>query len=62
MSAWTDNPHKKATWQKPDAYSASMAHPRKYPKVMLLRSSCGHVLGVGLVWKRQSFVAWKRCY
>jgi hypothetical protein len=39
----------------------SLASPRNRPKAVILRSSCGHVLGVGLIWKRQRYITWKAC-
>lgn len=47
-------------WIRPLAYSASVADPVPTPRPVLLRGSCGHVLGVGLVWRRQRYIAWKR--
>ena len=53
--------HRRARWQWPDAYSASIADPPRRPRPVILRSSCGHVLGVGILWRRQRYIAWKRC-
>lgn len=62
MSVSTNAPiHRRARWQWPDAYSASLAEPRRFPRAVVLRSSCGHMLGVGIVWRRQRYIAWKRC-
>lgn len=61
MSIYTDKPHTRAEWMRPIAYSASVADPPRWPRPVVLRSSCGHVLGVGVVGRRQRFVAWKRC-
>jgi hypothetical protein len=46
---------------RPIAYSSTVADPPRLPRPTLLRSPCGHVLGVGIVWRRQRFVAWKAC-
>lgn len=61
MNAYTDKPHTKATWIRPIVYSASLAEPRSKPRVKILRSSCHHALGVGLVWRRQRYLTWKAC-
>lgn len=62
MTAYTNAPpHRRARWIRPIAYSASVAAPPTWPRPVILRSSCGHVLGIGLVWRRQRYVAWKRC-
>lgn len=61
MISTSSKPHAKARWQWPDAYSSGIASPLKRPRLMFLRSSCGHVLGAGTVWKRQRFIAWKTC-
>lgn len=61
MPAFTNAPHARARWSWPIAYSASVADPPRWLRPVLLRSSCGHLLGVGLVWHRQRYVAWKRC-
>ena len=53
--------HSRATWARPMAYRTTVAHPPRLPRLVVLRSSCGHALGVGYVWKRQGFVTWKRC-
>lgn len=62
MSVTSNGPiHRRARWRRPIAYSASVADPPRRPRLVLLRSSCRHVLGVGLVWRRQRYLAWKRC-
>ena len=53
--------HHKAKWRKPDAYHTSVAHPLRYPRPVILRSSCGHIIGIGYVFKKQGYVAWKQC-
>lgn len=53
--------HTRARWMRPSAYSASVADPPPHPRLVVLRSSCGHVLGVGVVGRRQRYLAWKRC-
>ena len=53
--------HRRARWVRPWVYAATMSQPLRRPRVTVLRSSCGHVLGVGLVWRRQQYAAWKRC-
>lgn len=62
MIASTSGPiHRRARWRWPDAYSASVADPPPHPHPVLLRNTCGHVLGVGIVGRRQRFLVWKRC-
>jgi hypothetical protein len=62
MSAMTNGPiHHRARWTMPRAYSSSVADPPQRPRLVLLKSSCGHVLGVGVVGQRQRYLAWKRC-
>ena len=53
--------HTRAHWMRPIAYSSSIAKPFRRPRLVLLRSSCGPVLGVGIAWRRQRYLAWKRC-
>jgi hypothetical protein len=57
----TDRPHARAQWRRPIAYATSVADPPRVPRPVLLRSSCGHVLGVGVVGKRQRFIAVRKC-
>lgn len=61
MSTVTTRTHDRARWTRPRAYSTSLASPRRRPSFVILRSSCGHMLGVGLVWRRQRYLAWKAC-
>lgn len=61
MSNMTNRVHDHARWVRPRAYSASMAFPQTRPRLVILRSSCGHMLGVGIVGKRQRYLAWKTC-
>lgn len=62
MSVSTSGPvHRRARWTRPHAYSASVADPPPRARPVVLRSSCGHLLGVGIVGRRQRFLAWKRC-
>lgn len=62
MIAMTNGPiHHRARWTFPRAYSSSVADPPRLPRLVVLRSSCGHVLGVGVVGRRQRCLAWKRC-
>lgn len=53
--------HERARWVTPRAYRSSVATPPRFPRLVILRSSCGHALGVGYVWKHQGFIAWKAC-
>ena len=55
-----DRPHSRAKWRRPIVYATSVAEPPRFPRLIVLRSSCGHALGVGLVWRRQRYLAWKR--
>ena len=62
MESMTNGPtHEKARWTRPRAYRSSLAQPRKTPQIKWLRSSCNHVLGIALIWKNQSIIAWKAC-
>jgi hypothetical protein len=62
MNAANNGPiHHRARWIRPHAYSATVANPPPRPRPVVLRSSCGHVLGVGIVGRRQRYIAWKRC-
>lgn len=54
-------PHRRARLRRPTYTNASVASPPKRPRLMLLRSSCGHVLGVALVGRRQRVVQWAAC-
>lgn len=53
--------HSKASWRRPTYVNASMADPLPFPRPVLLRSSCGHILGAGVVGRRQRFIQWKSC-
>jgi hypothetical protein len=55
----TNRPAHRPRWRF-DAYAASVAQPRR-PRPVVLRSSCGHVLGVGIVGRRQRYLAWRTC-
>lgn len=57
----TNRPHSRAQWTRPRAYSASLASPRRHPSLTILRGTCGHALGLGLVWRRQRYLTWKAC-
>lgn len=57
----TARTHDRARWVRPLAYSTSLANPFSRPRLVILRSSCGHMLGVGVVWKRQAYLTWKAC-
>lgn len=48
-------------WRRPLAYATSVAAPPRRPRLILLRGSCGHLLGAGIVWHRQRYLAWKAC-
>jgi hypothetical protein len=62
MTVSTNAPvHRRATWRRPDVYSATVADPPRRPRLVVLRTSCGHALGIGLVWRRQRYLVWKRC-
>lgn len=54
-------PHRRASWRRPIAYSTTVADPPRIPRPVLLRSSCGHLLGIGWLGGRQSYIAWRRC-
>ena len=59
---FSDGPtHRRAKWRGVGTASARPCWRCRRWAAVLLRSSCGHVLGVGIVGKRQRFVAWKRC-
>jgi hypothetical protein len=61
MTNTSDRIHHRARWVRPRAYSTSVADAPRRPRFVILRSSCGHVLGVGIVGKRQSYLAWRSC-
>lgn len=62
MTAYTNAPvHTKAHWRTPLAYRTSMANPRRFPRPVILRSSCKHFLGVGYAWRKQGYITWKTC-
>lgn len=46
---------------RPSVYSATVADPPRLPRPVLLRYSCGHVGGIGIVWRRQRYLRWARC-
>lgn len=58
---YTDQPHAKAAWRRPIAYRSALADQRRLPRPVLLRSSCGHVLGVGYIWRKQGFITVRTC-
>jgi hypothetical protein len=53
--------HHRARWRRPIAYRDTVADPPRLPRLVLLRSTCGHMLGLGYVWRHQGYIAWKRC-
>ena len=57
----SDQHHAKPTWRRPIAYRTSLAEPRRLPRPVVLRSSCGHALGLGYVWRKQGYVAVRSC-
>jgi hypothetical protein len=62
VTASTNTPaHARARWVLPHVYSASVADPPPRPRPVVLRSSCGHALGVGVVGRRQRYLAWATC-
>lgn len=62
MTVYTDaTPHRRARLRRPTVYSAPVADPPPFPRPVILRSSCGHLLGVGIVGHRQRYLAWGRC-
>jgi hypothetical protein len=62
MNVYESGPiHDRAKWKKPTAYRTSVGEPPRFPRLVVLRSSCGHVLGVGYVWRHQGYIAWKSC-
>jgi hypothetical protein len=62
VTAATSGPvHRRARWILPHAYATSVAEPPPRPRPVVLRSSCGHLLGVGIVGRRQRYLAWKTC-
>lgn len=60
VSTYTNLGHRRR-FRRPIAYRTSVANPPRRPRLVLLRSSCGHLLGAGYVWKRQGYIAWARC-
>ena len=44
----------------PIVYSATVADPPRLPRPVLLRYSCGHIGGVGVVWRRQRYLQWRQ--
>ncbi len=44
---------------RPMAYRTTVADPPRFPKLVRLRCSAGHTLGVGYVWRRQGYVTWR---
>jgi hypothetical protein len=62
VSAYTDGPvHTHSRFTRPRAYRTTVADPPRRPRLVVLRSSCRHFLGIGYVWKRQGFITWKVC-
>lgn len=62
MAAQTNRqPHTRATLRRPIMYRTSVANPPRRPRLLVLRSSCGHVLGVGYVWRKQGYLTWAVC-
>ena len=62
MSTYQSGPiHKRATFRRPTYTNATVANPPRRARVVLLRSSCGHVLGVGVIGKRQRIIRWAVC-
>jgi hypothetical protein len=53
--------HSSARWRWPLAYRTSVAEPPRYPRLLILRSSCGHALGVGYVWRKQGYITVRTC-
>lgn len=61
MTAYTNGPiHKRPRFRRPTYANATMADPRPL-RLHLLRSSCGHVLGIALVGRRQRVIQWAVC-
>lgn len=61
MSVTTNRVHKRARFKRPDIYRTSVASPPRFPRLVILRSSCGHALGVGYVWKHQGYIRVRSC-
>jgi hypothetical protein len=55
--------HKRARWRKPVAYRSSLSeqHQTKIPRIVILRSSCRHILGVGYTRRMQGYLAFRSC-
>jgi hypothetical protein len=53
--------HTRARYTRPRAYRTTVANPPRWPRLVVLRSTCGHALGVGYVWHHQGFISWKAC-
>lgn len=62
MSVSTNGPvHRRSRLTRPRVYRATVANPPRVPRPVVLRSSCGHLLGIGYVWGHQGFLTWKAC-
>ena len=60
MSFYPSGPtHTRAKFVRPQAYRATVADPPRFPRPVILRSSCGHTLGVGYVFKHQGYMVWR---
>lgn len=48
---------------RPDVYRATLAaHCRsRFPRPVVLRAGCGHMLGIGYLYKHQGFLTWRSC-
>ena len=58
----SQNPiHKRPEFRRLTYTNATVANPPRHARLMFLRSSCGHVLGLGVVGKRQRFIQWAVC-
>lgn len=54
-------PGHETRWCRPTYTNASLADPLPYPRPVLLRSSCGRVIGAAIVGRCQRVIQWKRC-
>jgi hypothetical protein len=58
---YTSRVHDRSRLIRPYAYRTSIADPFRLPRLVILRSSCGHVLGIGYAWKKQGYIRWASC-
>lgn len=61
MSMSRNTIHKRPKFRRPTYTNATVANPPRHARLMFLRSSCGHVLGLAVVSKRQRVIQWAVC-